>query len=142
MKRLALLASTVLLIGCADTAVDTATKSDAPTPETSSTTPEPAASETDTEAIAVSFNAGETATLAIPEMHCPFGCFPKAQDALEQIDGIASIELVKQKEEGAIDDRRVVVTFDGSVDSKSAIAALDSVALPGASFETSETSDN
>lgn len=138
MKHFALLTCAALLIGCGETAVDSVSDS---APEASSNAPEmaaPAVDSVDSSAVTVSFDAGETATLAIPEMHCPFGCFPKAQDALEGVDGIASIELVTQKEEGVIDDRRVVVTFDGSVDSQSAIAALDTAGLPGASFEASD----
>lgn len=148
MKRFALLACAALLAGCTDSAVVTDSDSSADKPETAqSTTENTAAVETstpteDTSAVTVSYDAGESATLSIPEMHCPFGCFPKAEDALTEVDGIASIELVKQKEEGVIDDRRVVVTFDGTVDSQAAIAALDSAGLPGASFEAGETSEN
>ena len=138
MKRFALLASVAMLIGCADTADTTISDKSTDAPEAAHATPETEAPA----AVTVSYEAGDTATLAIPEMHCPFGCFPKAQDALQEVDGIASIELVKQKEEGVIDDRRVVVTFDGPVDGQAAIAALDAAALPGAAFESDETSDN
>lgn len=141
MKNLALLASALFLVGCADTAVDTVTSSDT-APEASVSTPDTPETEVDSAPVVTDYQAGDSATLAIPEMHCPFGCFPKAKDTLESIDGIASIELVKQEEEGVINDRRVVVTFDGNVDSKTAIAALDGVDFAGSSFDDGETSDN
>lgn len=138
MKNLALLAMVALMVGCADvdTAPDAASKADS-----QATAPEVAATpdtDVDTAPVTTAFDAGAEATLAIPDMHCPFGCFPKAKDALEEVDGIASVELVPQKEEGAIDDRRVVVKFDSSVSSDQAIAALDAVEFGGASFETAE----
>jgi|GEM_PF-1579593 len=140
MKRLALLATAALLAGCADSATETvSTSGDAATDSTAMAAPE---TEVDSSPVTVSFESGETVNLAIPEMHCPFGCFPKAKDALEGIDGVASVELVEQEEEGVINDRRVVVTFDGNVDSTTAIAALDAAALPGSSFEEKTTSDN
>ncbi len=141
MKRFALLATAALLAGCADSATDTvSTSGDSEAAATAAVV----ASETDVDSspVAVSFESGETASLAIPEMHCPFGCFPKAKDALEEVDGVASVELVEQEEEGVINDRRVVVTFDGTVDSATAIAALDAAELPGANFEDAATSDN
>ncbi len=137
MKHFALLVSTALLIGCADNAVETTSA-----PETNAANPKPDTPELDSTPVTTAFGAGQSATLEIPEMHCPFGCFPKAKDALEEIDGVASVDLVDQKEEDVIDDRRVVVTFDGSVDGRTAISALDAVDLAGASFESAKTSDN
>jgi mercuric ion binding protein len=138
MKNLALLAMVALMVGCAD--VNTAPET-ADNAESQTTAPEVAATpdtDVDTAPVTTAFDAGTEATLAIPEMHCPFGCFPKAKDALEEVAGIASVELVPQKKEGAIDDRRVVVKFDGSVSADTALAALDAVELGGSSFETAE----
>ncbi len=132
MKYLALLATATLLIGCADQAIEMVAG-----PETTSTAPEP-----DSAPMVASYEAGDSARLAIPEMHCPFGCFPAAKDALEKIDGISDVTLIQQKKEGVINDRRVVVTFDGTVDKQAAIAALDAVDLPGANFESNKTSEN
>ena len=136
MKRIALLASAVLLIGCADMAVETVSTSNADTQT------EPSTPEVDSAPVLTSYEAGESVILAIPEMSCAVMCFPKAKDALEEIDGIAGIELVEQEEEGVINDRRVLVTFDGKVDSKTAITALDAVEMAGASFAANETSNN
>jgi copper chaperone CopZ len=143
MKHLVLLAAAAVLIGCTQTAKDSVTSSETDSSETdSAATSDPTAAAVDSAPIATSYAAGDSVNLEVPEMHCPFGCFPKVKDALEEIDGIAGIELVKQEEEGAINDRRVVVTFDGAVDSQAAIAALDAVDMTGASFEKKETSDN
>ncbi len=139
MKQFALLATAALLAGCADSATDTVATSDDTDNTAAMVAPE---TDVDSSTVAVSFDSGETASLAIPEMHCPFGCFPKAKDALESVDGVASVELVEQEEEGVINDRRVVVTFDGKVNSNDAIAALDAVELAGASFEQAAASDH
>lgn len=136
MKPFALLASAALLIGCADTSVETVSTANVE-PTTESNTPE-----NDSAPVLTSYEAGESVILAIPEMSCAVMCFPKAKDVLEEIDGIAAIELVEQEEEGVINDRRVLVTFDGKVDSKTAITALDAVEMAGASFAASETSNN
>ena len=130
MKHVALLASTAFLIGCADDAFNAVE-----TQHMEQTKQKTAAPSIDSLPMATSFNAGDSATLAIPEMKCPFGCFPKAEDALANIDGVAGVELVEQEQEGVINARRVVVTFDGKVDGHAAIVALDSVDLPGSSFE-------
>ena len=139
MKRFALLATAALLAGCADSATDTVSTSGDTNEAAAMVAPE---TDVDSTPVAVSFESGETVNLAIPEMHCPFGCFPKAKDALEEVNGVASVELVEQEEEGVINDRRVVVTFDGTVDGATAIAALDAAELPGSNFEETATSDN
>ena len=86
-------------------------------------------------AMTVSYTAGDSATLEVPKMMCPFMCYPNVKDTLEEIPGIASVELVAQKEEGKIDDRRVTVTFDGDVDPAEAVAALERESFAGSTFE-------
>jgi len=139
MKRFALLATAALLAGCADSATDTVSTSGDADATAALVAPE---TDVDRSPVAVSFESGDTASLAIPEMHCPFGCFPTAKDALEGVDGVASVELVEQEKEGEINDRRVVVTFDGPVDGAAAIAALEAAELPGSSFEEAVSSNN
>ena len=136
MKHFALLASAALLTGCADTAVETVSTING------DTTTEASTLEIDSAPVLTSYEAGESVILAIPEMSCAVMCFPKAKDVLEEIDGIAAIELVEQEEEGVINDRRVLVTFDGKVDSKTAITALDAVEMSGASFAVNEAGSN
>ncbi|MCH2212116.1 MAG: hypothetical protein MK110_12500 [Fuerstiella sp.] len=137
MKHLALLASTSFLIGCADNDFNAVDQQ--PVQAAKQTVD---VSSVDSAPTVTSFDSGDLATLAIPEMECPFGCFPRAKDALADIDGVAGVELVDQEQEGVINDRRVIVTFDGKVDGHAAIAALDSVNLPGASFEQATAGDN
>lgn len=132
MKYFALLITAVLLTGCVDEVAQVKTDVSAAS----------SAAAPDSAPVLTSFESGDSVNLAIPEMHCPFGCFPSAKGALEKLDGISDVTLVEQEKEGVIDDRRVVVTFDGKVDAKTAIAALDAVELPGASFESKKTSDN
>lgn len=132
MKNAMLFASLILLAGCADTPTDApATGSAAGSGTTDIRLPEAAATW-------ASYEPGESSTLEVPEMHCPFACYPKVKKTLEGIDGIAAVELVEQAEEGVINDPRVVVTFDGEVNGDDAIAALDAVSFPGSQFEAAE----
>lgn len=52
-----------------------------------------------------------TLTLAVPEMHCPFSCYPRVKETLEGSETVQSVELVPQKEEGVLDDRKVIVHY-------------------------------
>ena len=87
------------------------------------------------EAITVSFDQGDTATLEVPEMSCPFMCYPKVKETLEGMDGVTAVELVPQEREDAINDRRVTVTFDGHVDGAEAVAALSKAGFANSNFE-------
>lgn len=118
----------LLLAGCGQAANETVSNSDAGNEVTG------------TEAVEapitlVSFTSGDTATLAVPEMHCPFGCYPSVKETLEEIEGVELVELVPQKEEDVIDDRRVTIRFNGDVDGTAAVAALDKAGFPEAKFE-------
>ncbi|MEO1615169.1 MAG: heavy-metal-associated domain-containing protein [Planctomycetota bacterium] len=66
-------------------------------------------------------------TLSVPDMHCPFACYPKIKENLEKQDEILTVELAPQSEEGVIDNPQVIVTYKESYDPKSALAVLDSV---------------
>ncbi|MEW4490061.1 heavy-metal-associated domain-containing protein [Thalassoglobus sp. JC818] len=99
----------------------------------------PAATESMTETATATdlaaFTSGDEVTLAVPEMHCPFACYPKVKETLEGIDGVSLVELVPQEQEGVINDRRVVVKFDGDVSSDVATAALTDAGFKGSSVE-------
>jgi len=138
MKKFMLFASLLLLAGCADSATESSPAGVGPAgagPAGSGTSdvgaPQVAAT-------LASYEPGDKATLEVPEMHCPFACYPKVEKTLQGIEGIATVELVEQAEEGAINDPRVVVTFDGEVEGNKAIAALDSVNFTGSKFESAE----
>ncbi len=65
-----------------------------------------------------------TLVMRVPQMHCPFACYPAVKSTLEQESGIASVELAEQKEEGVIDNPEVVIQYESGFDVNSAIAAL------------------
>ncbi len=67
---------------------------------------------------------GGLVTLAVPEMHCEFACFPKIKETLESDETVELVELGPQKEEGAIDNRQVIVKYKAGFDVKNAIALL------------------
>ena len=35
----------------------------------------------------------ETVTIAVPEMHCEFACFPRVKETLESAEGVELVEL-------------------------------------------------
>ncbi|TWU34181.1 hypothetical protein Q31b_56520 [Novipirellula aureliae] len=63
-------------------------------------------------------------TLAVPEMSCVMSCYPKVKKALESTEGVESVELDTQKEEGIIDNRQVVVHYKPGFEVSAAIASL------------------
>lgn len=65
-----------------------------------------------------------TITLRVPNMHCEFACFPRVKEAIESADGVQEIQLAKQKEEGTIDNRQVVVKYDAGFDVRAALTLL------------------
>lgn len=98
--------------------------------QSSETTSVPVATET-AEVLATSSTTEEegeveagTVTLAVPEMHCEFMCFPRVKETLESAEGVELVELGPQKEEGAIDNRQVVVKYKPGFDVADAIARL------------------
>lgn len=70
----------------------------------------------------------QSVTLSVPEMSCEFSCFPKVKETLEATNGVHSVELAEQKEEGTIDNRQVIVQYDSRLNLK---AALNSLASEG-----------
>jgi copper chaperone CopZ len=124
----------LLLAGCAKQAPQTGSTD----PAAESTPGTPAADSTDSAAIAttpVNFTAGEEVTLAVPEMHCQFGCYPAVKETLEGLDGVQTVDLVPQKSEDELNDRRVIVKLDGDLSSQTAIKALDEAGFPGSSID-------
>ncbi|MCO8122391.1 heavy-metal-associated domain-containing protein [Stieleria sp. TO1_6] len=75
-------------------------------------------------------------TLNVPEMHCPFACYPSVKKSLEQRDDVVAVELAPQKEEGVIDNRQVIVTYREGFDPQQAIASLKSDGFDGSSVAT------
>ncbi|QEG38523.1 heavy-metal-associated domain-containing protein [Roseimaritima ulvae] len=70
--------------------------------------------------------AGETqlVTLHVPEMHCPFACYPAVKKALEAEPGVVGVDLAEQKQEGVIDNPEVKIQVSDAFDAQAAIDAL------------------
>jgi copper chaperone CopZ len=114
----------LLLAGCAKQAA-----------ETTETDPAAESAESAPVVASVKYAAGEKLTFAVPDMHCPFACYPAVKETLEGLDGVQTVELVPQEKEGVIDDRRVIVTLDGELDSATAITALAKAGFPDSTVE-------
>lgn len=69
---------------------------------------------------------GDTLVVDVPEMHCPFACWPAVEKTLVEQPGVLDVELAPQKDEDAIDNPRVYVSVSEDFDSEKALAALAS----------------
>ncbi|QDV66131.1 heavy-metal-associated domain-containing protein [Crateriforma conspicua] len=87
--------------------------------------PQQEATETAVEAKPAVMTDSGTLTVAVPGMHCEFNCYPKVKKALESVDGVKTVELDAQKEEGILDNRQVVVSYEPGFDVTAAISRLD-----------------
>ncbi|TWU58802.1 hypothetical protein Poly51_15820 [Rubripirellula tenax] len=65
-----------------------------------------------------------TLTLKVPEMMCPFSCYPRVKESLENTAAVNGVELAAQKVEGVIDNRQVIVSYDAGFNLADAIDAL------------------
>lgn len=155
MKQVSILISLCLLAGCSEANIEVATtpaEGNSNTREhhhvsTSDAAAEPAAAGQVTEfaeqqvTAAViadrTFNAGESAKLEIPTMTCRM-CFKKINKALSKVDGITAIELTPQKDDDKVNDPHVTVQFGASVNASNAVAALNAIGYPNASFGDAE----
>ncbi|KAA5540496.1 heavy-metal-associated domain-containing protein [Roseiconus nitratireducens] len=70
-------------------------------------------------------------TLNVPEMHCPFACYPSVKENLEKRDDVIEVALAPQKEEGVIDNPQVIVTYKQGFSTDAAIATLESAGFGG-----------
>ena len=64
--------------------------------------------------------------VSVPSMHCQFACFPRVKEAIERADGVESVELAEQKEEGVLDNRQVIVKYKPGFDINDALTMLSS----------------
>ncbi len=65
-----------------------------------------------------------TLVLGVPSMSCEFACYPSVKKILESNEAVQSVELAEQKEEGTIDNRAVIVSYDAGFNLDAAIAQL------------------
>ena len=70
--------------------------------------------------------AGETQSLVlhVPDMHCPFACYPAVKQTLEAAPNVKAVDLAEQTEEGEIDNPQVIVSYADGFDLESAVARL------------------
>jgi periplasmic mercuric ion binding protein len=122
LRTMLMLSATVLFVGCGEE----------PTPF-KETTGTPSVSP---EATPVSFKAGDTLTLEVPEMHCQFGCYPTVKETLEKFEGVETVELVPQKDEVDLDDHRVTVKLKGDFDVEAATKALAEAGFGNSKLDT------
>lgn len=66
----------------------------------------------------------QVVTLRVPEMHCPFACYPAVKKALEAEPGVVGVDLAKQKQDGVIDNPEVKIQVSSDFDAQAAIDAL------------------
>lgn len=124
----ALALSLALLVGCDSS------------PQGGSTTggPDTAAIPTGAEIKTVSYASGETLTVNVPEMHCPFYCYPTVKETLTELGGIETIDLVDQKEKDKIDDPRIIIKLSENFDWTNATKALEEAGFAGATVVTKD----
>lgn len=65
-----------------------------------------------------------TLVLSVPSMHCEVACYPRVKKSLEETDGVSEVALDKQKEEGVLDNRQVVIEYEAGFDLAVALANL------------------
>jgi len=69
--------------------------------------------------------------LEVPEMHCPFACWPKVQDTLAAQPNVREVKLAPQKDANAIDNPVVFVSYRGDFSPESAFEALSDAGFEG-----------
>jgi copper chaperone CopZ len=57
-----------------------------------------------------------TVRIRVNTMSCVEGCFNGIRSVIEKRDGIESVKLAPQKEEGLIDNSQIYVTYRGELD--------------------------
>ena len=71
-----------------------------------------------------------TLTIAVPTMQCEMACFPRVKTTLEGKDGVQSVELATQKEEGVLDNRQAIVNYDNGFNLNAALSSLVEEGFP------------
>ena len=127
-RVLTALSAAALVAGCTDPSVDTPTADAAP-----------AAAETgqiETTPVSVT----KTYELSVPDMSCPYGCYPTVEKTLAGMDGVAGVRLAdpEDPEDGTIEDRRVFVDVGEGFDLDAALAKLKEKSFPAEAKEAGE----
>jgi copper chaperone CopZ len=64
-------------------------------------------------------------SIKVPDMHCPYGCYPKVKETLETVAGVKKVDLAPQKAGDSIDNPIVNIQLSGAFDSAAAVKALE-----------------
>lgn len=64
-------------------------------------------------------------SIKVPDMECPFACWPKVEKILAAQPGVERVALSPQKDENIIDNPQVEVDLKPGFDLEAALAALD-----------------
>ena len=92
---------------------------------------EPTSSRTATTPVSASLmTESGTLTIAVPTMQCEMACFPRVKTTLEGKDGVQSVELATQKEEGVLDNRQVIVNYNNGFNLNAALSSLVEEGFP------------
>jgi hypothetical protein len=75
--------------------------------------------------------AGETMVVHVPEMMCPFACWPAVQKDLAAQPGVLEVELAPQKDENTIDNPKVFVRVSEDFDQTAAVESLAEAGFKG-----------
>lgn len=84
---------------------------------------------------AVSAGEGDTLVVHVPEMHCPFACWPAVEETLAAQPGVLDVELAPQKSEDAIDNPKVFVRVSEDFDADAAVEKLATAGFKGSDVE-------
>ena len=69
-------------------------------------------------------NAPGSVVMNVPDMMCEFSCFPRIKETLESESNVKEVALGPQKEEGTVDNRQVIVSYESGFDVDQAIELL------------------
>ena len=83
------------------------------------------ASSTNTASPATTLVSAGEMTVAVPQMHCQYSCFPKVKETLESMDNVASVELAPQADPTTLDNRQVIVKYDAGFNVDAALEGLN-----------------
>ena len=81
-------------------------------------------------------NAGVTKAvtyeMSVPDMDCPYGCYPTVARTLSELPEVAQVRLAdpEDAQDGVIEDKRVFVEVAEGFDLDAALAALEEARFP------------
>ena len=143
MKSLtaALVATVVLTVGCSE--AETTVPSTGGTGEAADGSTETARKPLGEPVVNESVTKVSTYELSVPNMDCPYGCYPTVAKSLSELPDVAGVRLAdpEDAQDGEIADRRVFVDVGEGFDLDAALAALEKKAYPATAKAVDGASD-